>query len=151
MYTHTLCTEYIHTYMYIWTYIYIYIFRCLFICIFLHTHRILDSCLIRDAGLRRTSAPSRSKDRQDQSLRVLRAWGANPETGPPLFLALERDLKGSFKGDIDVDRDVEVDVDIDSYSGCLKPLRTLRASWGVSLGLLGTNSVGLWLVVWKPT
>ena len=30
-----------------------------------------------------------------------------------------RDLKGSFKGDIDIDVDVEVDVDINSYCGCL--------------------------------
>ena len=34
-------------------------------------------------------------------------------------MAVEIDLKGSFKGDIDIDVDVEVDVDIDSYLGCL--------------------------------
>ena len=42
----------------------------------------------------------------------------------PVTLAVSKDLKGSFKGDIDIDRnvDVEVEVDVDKgmYFGCFK-------------------------------
>ena len=42
------------------------------------------------------------------------AEGAEPgKTGPAIW-ALERDLQGSFGGDIDKDAGIEVDADIDS-------------------------------------
>ena len=43
-----------------------------------------------------------------------------PEQGGLPNSGAERDLKGSFKGDIDMDIDVEVDVDTDSHFGCLE-------------------------------